>query len=337
MTLSRRHFFRSSLAGLCFAHESKPARRIVHTVTGPVPVAGMGLTLIHEHLLVDFVGADKTSPDRWNRADVAAKMLPYLQKLKRLGCQTLLDCTPSFLGKDPLLLRELSERSGVQILTNTGYYGAADNKFLPPHAFTETADQLADRWVAEFMNDIDGSGVKPGFIKISVNPGPLSDLHRKIVTAAARTHKRTGLTICSHTGPYIPAFEQIEVLKQEGVRPDAFVWTHAQGNNMVHYARAVREGAWVSLDGLDNDNVGTYAETLLLMKENRFLHRTLLSHDAGWYDPAKPNGGTIDRDYTVLFKRLMPDLNKRGFTRKDWKQILVENPANAFGNGSMDL
>lgn len=315
--------------------------RIIQTVTGPVPTADMGLTLIHEHLLVDFIGADKISSDRWNRADVVARMLPYLLELKRLGCQTLLECTPAFLGKDPLLLRELSERSGIRILTNTGYYGAVDNKFLPPHAFTETADQLADRWVADFENGIDGTGgpapadrshgVKPGFIKISVNPGPLSALHRKLVTAAARTHKRTGLTICSHTGPYVPAFEQIDVLKQEGVRPDAFVWTHAQGNNMVHYARAVREGAWVSLDGLDNGNVSTYAETLLLMKENRFLHRTLLSHDAGWYDPAKPNGGTIDRDYTVLFRRLMPDLNKRGFTKRDWKQILVENPADAFG------
>lgn len=328
--LSRRHFLRSSLAGVCLVR--KPARkRIVHTVTGPLPVVDMGLTLIHEHLLVDFVGADETSSDRWNRADVVAKMLPYLQELKRLGCQTLLDCTPSFLGKDPLLLRELSERSGVRILTNTGYYGAADNKFLPPHALTETADQLADRWTADFEKGIDGTGIRPGFIKISVNPGSLSALHRKLVTAAARTHKRTGLTICSHTGPYVPAFEQIDVLKQEGVRPDAFVWTHAQGNNTVHYARAVREGAWVSLDGLDNTNVSTYAETLLLMKENRFLHRTLLSHDAGWYDPAKPNGGTIDRDYTVLFKRLVPDLNKRGFTKKDWKQILVRNPADAFG------
>lgn len=305
--------------------------RIINTVTGPVSARELGLTLIHEHLLVDFVGAAQTTPDRWNRADVVAKMLPYLQELKRLGCRTLLDCTPAYLGKDPLLLRELSERSGVRILTNTGYYGAVDNKFLPPHARTETADQLADRWVADYENGIDGTGVKPGFIKISVNPGPLSALHRKLVVAAARTHKRTGLTICSHTGPYVPAFEQIEALKQEGVRPDAFVWVHAQGSTMVHYARAVREGAWVSLDGLDNDNVAQYAQTLLLMKENRFLHRTLLSHDAGWYDPAKPGGGTIDRDYTVLFNRLMPTLNERGFTKKDWKQILMDNPADCFG------
>lgn len=328
MNFSRRQFLRSSLAGLWMMRKPK---RIVQTVTGPLPASEMGLTLIHEHVLVDFIGADQINPNRWNRAEVLAKMLPHLQELKRLGCQTILECTPAYLGKDPILLKELSERSGIRILTNTGYYGASDNKYLPTHALTETADQLADRWVVDFQNGIDGTGIKPGFIKISVNPGPLSELHRKLVVAAARTHRRTGLTICSHTGPYVPAFEQLEVLKQEGVQADAFVWVHAQGNNMVHYARAVREGAWVSLDGLDNSNVDKYTETMLLMKENRFLHRTLLSHDAGWYDPAKPNGGSIGRDYTVLFKRLMPELNKRGFTRKDWKQILIENPAEAFG------
>lgn len=321
--LSRRQFLRSSVAGLALVR--KP-NRIVNTVTGPLSASDMGLTLIHEHILVDFIGADKISPDRWNRSEVVSKMLPRLQELRRLGVRMLVECTPAYLGKDPLLLKELSEKSGIRILTNTGYYGAVDNKYLPAHAFSETADQLADRWIAEYENGIDGTGVRPGFMKISVNPGPLSDLHRKLVTAAARTHKRTGLTIYSHTGPYVPAFEQIDVLKQEGVDPKAFVWVHAQGSNMVHYARAVREGAWVSLDGLDNSNVANYAETLLLMKENKFLHRTLLSHDAGWYDPAKPNGGPVDRDYTVLFNRLMPELNKRGFTKKDWKQLLVENP-----------
>ncbi|WP_128547699.1 phosphotriesterase family protein [Larkinella soli] len=323
--MQRRTFLRSALAAGMLP--SLKPRKTVQTVTGPVRPSDLGLTLIHEHLLVDFIGADRITRDRWDRAKVITRMLPYLETLHRSGVRTLVECTPAYLGRDPLLLKDLSEQSGIRILTNTGYYGASDNKYLPRHAFTETADQLANRWVAEAEGGIDGTGIRPGFMKISVNPGPLSDLHRKIVTAAARAHKQTGLTIYSHTGPYVPAFEQIEVLKREGVKPDAFVWVHAQGQNMVHYARAVREGAWVSLDGLDEKNVAQYAETLLLMKENRLLHRTLLSHDAGWYDPAQPDGGPVGRDYTVLFKKLMPELNGRGFTKADWKQILETNPA----------
>lgn len=327
--MKRRTFLKATLAaGLGPVLAPKPQ---VNTVRGTIRASEMGLTLIHEHILVHFVGAEHYNVDRWERPEVVAKMLPYLQTLRTLGVRTLVECTPAYLGRDPLLLQELSEKSGIQLLTNTGYYGASNDKYLHAHALTETADQLADRWVAEFEHGIDGTGIRPAFLKIGVNPGPLSELHRKLITAAARTHRRTGLTIYSHTGPYVPAFEQMDVLKQEGVDPSAFVWVHAQGQNMVHYARAVREGAWVSLDGLDGSNVGQYVDNLLLMKENRLLHRTLLSHDAGWYDPAQPNGGTIGREYTVLFRQLMPALNRKGFTKKDWKQILVDNPAQALG------
>ena len=64
----------------------------------------MGLTLVHEHILVDFIGADSISSDRWNRDSVISKVLPYLLEAKKYGVKTLLDCTPSYLDKDPQLL-----------------------------------------------------------------------------------------------------------------------------------------------------------------------------------------------------------------------------------------
>jgi len=142
--------------------------------------------------------------------------------------KTILDCTPNFLGRDVALLKMLSEKSGLNILTNTGYYGAVEYKFLPPWAFTDTPEQLATRWIDEAKNGIEGTGVKPGFIKSAVNGKSLTEMEKKLITAAALTHLGTGLTVCTHTGPSIPAFEQIDLLKKNGVAPDAFVWVHAQ-------------------------------------------------------------------------------------------------------------
>ena len=100
------------------------------TVTGRIPVEEMGVSLIHEHILVDFIGADSTGYHRWKRTDVVGRALPFLLEAKEKGVKTFIDCTPAYLGRDPLLLKEMSEKTGIHILTNTGYYGAVKNKYL---------------------------------------------------------------------------------------------------------------------------------------------------------------------------------------------------------------
>ncbi|RFS16337.1 phosphotriesterase [Emticicia sp. C21] len=327
MQISRRSFLLTGIGSLAFTMK-KPE---VMTINGWIDASQMGKTLIHEHFLVDFIGADKTSVNRWDKEKVITKVLPYLLEVKALGIKTIFDCTPDFLGRDVELLKLLAKRSGLQILTNTGYYGAVNNKYLPKWAFTETAEQLAERWIKEFKDGIEGTNVKPGFIKIGIDSGStLSEIHQKLVKAAGLTHLATGLTICSHTGPAHIAFEEIEILKNIGVSPSAFVWVHAQSeNNKAEHTKAARMGTWVSLDGIGWGDFQTYTDSIDLMKSNGVLNRLLISHDAGWYKPDEPNGGDF-KGYTNIFKELMPLLKQKGFTDADFEQILVHNPADAF-------
>ena len=302
----------------------------IMTVKGPVSSREMGITLTHEHILVDFIGADSISEKRWDKTKVHKIVLPYVARVKELGCKTFVDCTPAYLGRDPLLLKSISDSSGINILTNTGYYGAGNNKYLPRFAFYETADQISQRWIEEWDKGIDGTGIKPGFIKIGVAGGSLSDLHKKLVTAAARTHLKTGLTIASHTGPSIPAFEELSILRKEGVSPEAFIWVHAQAEkDITTHIKAAKLGAWISLDGINDNNLDDYVRLLKNMKKNYVLGKVLLSHDAGWYHPGEENGGEF-RGYTTLFTKLLPLLKKENFSEKEIHQILVINPAEAF-------
>lgn len=328
MLLSRRKFLLIAAGGVLSAAGNNS--KVIITVDGPVNANQLGTALIHEHFLVDFIGADKINYNRWNRQDVLKKVLPYLEQLKQHQVKTMSDCTPAYLGCDVVLLKMLSEKSGLQLVTNTGYYGAINNKYLPPHAISESAEQLAARWIKEFQNGIEGSGVKPGFIKISVNPGPLSPLHKKLVKAAAITHLATGLAICSHTGPALPAFEQMNILQQNGVQPGAFVWVHAQEEkDKMKHIKAAKEGSWISLDGIGwSDSVG-YADSIEKLKRANLLHRVLISHDAGWYQPGEKGGGKFI-GYTNIFTQLIPALKLKGFTEHDISQLLVINPARAF-------
>jgi predicted metal-dependent phosphotriesterase family hydrolase len=338
--LARRDFLRgSAIAATSFSLHfagrytgwagSADLGRII-TVLGPIPPEDLGVTLPHEHVLVDFVGADKISPDRYDPKDAFAQILPHLRDLKALGCRSLVECTPAYLGRNPRLLKRLSEASGLHLLTNTGYYGASDNKFLPAQAHRETAEQLADRWLKEWQEGIEGTKIRPGFIKIGVGGQTLSDLHRNLVRAAAKTHLGSGLAIASHTGPANLALEQLAILREEGVSGAAFVWVHAQAEQDVEAAiRVGRKGCWVSYDGFDTQETMRYVELLSRFRKEDRLDQVLLSHDAGWYRPGEPKGGQF-RAFDALFRTLVPALKQAGFGQNQIDQVLILNPARVF-------
>jgi phosphotriesterase-related protein len=324
--MNRKTFLQLFLAPIFLKNEG-----FIHTVNGKISIRQLGKCLIHEHILVDFIGADKITFERWNREKVVEKVIPFLNEVKALGYETFFDCTPNFLGRDPLLYRELSQKTGLQIITNTGLYGANGNKHLPKYAFEESDVQLAERWINEFENGIEKTDIKPGFIKIGVDAtNQLSELHKKLVRAAAITHKATGLTICSHTGFSKSAFEQVQIIKDLGVSPNAFVWVHAQNETQKNlYLKAAKEGFWISLDGIGWGNFDMYAQSLDVLKVNNFLKYTLISHDAGWYHPEKDDGGEF-KAFDKIDKELIPRLKKIGFTNKHFKQLLIQNPQDAF-------
>jgi phosphotriesterase-related protein len=305
----------------------------VITVTGEIPANSMGKTLSHEHMLVDFIGADSTGYNRWNRDTVVKKVLPYLMKVKAAGIKTIVDCTPAYLGRDPKLLKVLSEKSGINILSNTGYYGAFNNKYLPHYAFTETAEQLADRWIDEAIHGIEDTGIKPGFIKIAVEANvSLSAIHKKLVQAAIITNKRTGLVIASHTVGSKPAFEEMALISESGISLQSFIWVHSPTADVKDQIKAAEQGAWISIDNVNPDsaNLAFITDRLKAIKSAGYLNHVLLSHDAGWYDPSKAGGGNI-RGYTALTDSLFPILLKNGFTNEELDLLLVTNPAHAFG------
>jgi phosphotriesterase-related protein len=315
------------------------SREYIMTVNGPESPGKMGITLEHEHILVDFIGADSTGYFRWNRDSVIEKALPFVLAAKEKGVRTIVECTPSYLGRDPLLLKALSHRSGVNFLTNTGYYGAGNNKYIPKNFYSLSAEELAGIWINEFKNGIEDTDIKPGFIKIAVNPDDsLSEEHRKIITAAAMTHLKTGLVIASHTGPDNPAFAQIAILKENGVDPSAFIWVHAQRGTFEGNIRAAKDGAWISLDNIGERrniepgapySIDWYADRIAELKKQGLLARVLISHDSGWYDPAKPGGGTFN-GFSDIFDFFIPVLKEKGLTDDEIDQILVKNPQEAF-------
>jgi len=336
--MNRRRFVKSlaafgacqvlSSASISFAF-GEPSSR-VNTVRGSLELQELGTTLMHEHVLVDFIGADKVSADRYNAEEVFRTALPFLTRIRRLGCRSLVECTPAYLGRDPALLRRLSAASGLNILTNTGYYGASNDKFVPKYAFSETAEQLASRWIREFQEGIDETGIKPGIIKIGVDQGSLSEIDAKLVRAAALTHLRTGLTIASHTQDGATALEELDLLSRDGVSASVFIWVHAHlEHDTEKQIQAARRGAWIEFDGIGVKSVERHVELIKMMIDAGLLPRTLISQDAGWYHVGEPSGGEY-RPHETLFTLFVPALRRAGVDKRQIHQLLIENPRRAL-------
>ena len=313
----------------CFGCSSSKGQLLIQDIKGSHELAPNQIWLSHEHILVDFIGAESIRPASWNHDSIINKALPYLKELQEFNVNYFVDATPNYLGRDVLLLEKIANKSGIRILTNTGLYGAQKDKFIPLYAKEASAENLAEMWIKEFERGIDGTSIKPGFIKIGVdNADTLSIMHQKLVKAAALTHLKTGLTIASHTGKAAGMWPQLDILKEMGVSPEAFIWVHAQAeNNNDNYRKAAKTGCWISLDGLGWE-LEKHVEKIVFAKANGFLDRILISHDAGWYDPQKEIQGI--QPYTAIFKKLYPELKSRGFTDDEFNLLISDNPSKAF-------
>jgi phosphotriesterase-related protein len=300
------------------------------TVTGEIDSSGMGVTLPHEHIIVDFGGAETAGPHRYNRDEVVERMVPYVRQIHDLGVRTFVDCSPMYLARDPLILRTISERTGMQIITNTGQY---KEPFLPARTFEISAEELAEEWTDEWTHGIDGSGVRPGFIKTAVHPAPLAPVQQKVMTAAALTSKATGLTIGTHTVRGIPALHILKILEREGVNPAKWIFIHAHQEPDFDLIRMVaREGSWIELDGIGAAADDATMTSLLKLLDAGYERQLLLSHDAGWYTVGEPDGGD-PRPYTHLHEVFIPLMRSFGITEETIDLLTVANPARAFAIG----
>ncbi|PPK84530.1 phosphotriesterase-related protein [Neolewinella xylanilytica] len=350
MPIGRRHALRNlsalGLASLLPLNKTlaKPPVAAVNfvgtimTVIGPVDPDSLGFCLPHEHLLSRF-GEEPAEPGRYDEAAVTATVLPYLSYLSGLGVKAIADCTAHSFGRNPSMLAKLATDSGLHIITNTGYYGAAEDRYIPGAAHGQSAEEIAAEWIREFEEGIGDTGIRPGFVKTAVDNGPISEIDAKLVRAAAITHRATGLTLAIHTGNNAPAAaQQLTILEGEGVHPSAWTWTHAfQVPDPAPLVEAATAGAWISLDGLKlpyyqagraqgDDTFDRHLELLLALRKSGHLGQVLLSHDGSTFPPDL----TARRPMDFLSNAFLPVLRAKGFSEEEIDTLTVRNPAAYF-------
>jgi phosphotriesterase-related protein len=298
----------------------------IMTVTGPISPSDLGLTLTHEHVFSIFGNPPVRYPF-YPEEKLMTSVIPYVKKIKSMGLKSIVDGTAAYFGRHPEYLKRISEETGVNIITNTGYYAASGDKYVPAHAYSESVEKLTNRWSSELTDSIDGTEIFPGFIKTAIDDGPLSEIDAKLIQVAAQTHKSTGLAIQTHTGKNVEgAFKILEILKRNSIDPSAWIWIHAhhveQSEKLIS---AASQGAYISFDGLNDEITPHVLKMVDHLKSNGLIHRILFSHDGNSF---KKDGSK--KDYHFLLEGFKSQFTKYGFSEDDFIRITEKNPADVF-------
>jgi phosphotriesterase-related protein len=237
------------------------------------------------------------------------------------------------VGRNINVLKYLAERTSIKIIAPTGVYREA---FIPTAWLDVSKEALADAWIADLTQGIDGTPIRAGFIKIAMSDDGPTEREVRNLQAAARASQATDAVIASHTIGGALAMREMDILEQAGLDLSRFIWVHANAEaDPGYHLKAAQRGAYVEFDGLSSApaSLEDHARYTLNLVQAGYAEKVLLSHDAGWYQPGsptqQPEGGY--RGYTTLNQEFMPLLQQRGVSDDIIRLLVHTNSAHAFG------
>jgi phosphotriesterase-related protein len=345
----------------------RPDPGAVQTVLGSLPAAEVGITLPHEHLLIDFTvmfAEPAAAADRGRaREPVSLANLGWVRQnfnsnldnlrlldeqvardeillFKHAGGCTVVDPTPRSLARDPLALQRIARATGLNVIMGAGYYVAASH---PPDMDARTADALAREMVADVTAGVADTGVRAGLLGEIGCTWPWTDNERKVLRAAVAAQRETGAPLMVHPGRHPRApMEIAEFVRREGGDLRRTIMCHicrtlADVRAVVDLART---GIWLEYDlfGLENSyypynpsfdmpNDGGRMAHVLALIEAGHGDQLLLSHDIAYKTSLVKYGGY---GYHHLLVNVVPRLRAKGVDDGGLRRLLVDNPARAF-------
>lgn len=321
----------------------------VMTVTGPVGADELGRVLVHEHVLVRYPGAELDPTDTWSREDCVRRAVERMEQLLDVGVRTFVDPCPIELGRDPELLREVADRSGINLVCATGFYMEHDGVGIPFYWRARTSEEVAELYLHEIEKGIGDTGVRPGVIKVATGRPPTA-LERRVVAGAAMAAAESGLPVITHCEGSAGGDVQLAVLAEHGADLGRCLIGHQDEHPDTAPMRAVADaGAFFGIDrvGLtllapDERRADFVAELVrdgyadhLCLSQDHLCSLRAARHpypstpeSRAWLDAQVPpvSVQSWDRPHTYLFTDFLPRLAERGVDHAVVEQVLTENP-----------
>jgi phosphotriesterase-related protein len=338
----------------------------VQTVLGLVEPESLGVTLSHEHLILDgrklFQEPEEISQKKLAYEPISLENLGWVRynwtshlhnralldedvaikeagTHRRAGGKTIVEVTSVGLGRDPVALARISRATGLNIIMGSGYYLAITH---PVDMDGKTEEQIAEEIVNDIVNGVNGTGIKAGLIGEIGCSCPWTENERKSVRAAAIAQKRTGAPLMIHPGRDKTApLEIVAVLKEIGadltrtimchIDRTLFDWENllafAETGCCLEYDIFGNESSYYPLDNIAMPNDAQRMDWIARLISEGFGGQVLISHDICTKHRLTCYGG---HGYHHIVENIVPRMANHGISDADTNTILIENPKRLF-------
>ncbi|XP_070556110.1 N-acetyltaurine hydrolase-like [Ptychodera flava] len=344
------------------------------TVTGPITPEELGTTYTHEHVVMNYECAF-TDVDKEPVTQIAnepltlqnawwVKQHPYsnmenlklfgqdwfeavledLKYLKQNGGNSIVECTTIGICRNIKKLKEMSESSGINIISGTGFYlpGAellleADKEIILS-LNQKSEEEISAMLVRDIMEGADGTDVRCGVIGEVASCHPMTEVEKKVIKSVASAQNQLGCPVIFHPEDFKECpYDIMRIFQEAGGLYEKTVMSHLDYTFFTpeEYLEFAELGTYLELDffGLEMSNWDfndidflTDAQRIQLVKrlaDEGLSDRIVIAHDIHTRHRLMKFGG---HGYSHILLSVVPKMLKRGISQETIDKILIDNP-----------
>jgi phosphotriesterase-related protein len=299
---------------------------VVRTVLGDIPSDQLGVTYMHEHLIIDSPIVAKDFPHIHLPSESEA--IEEVGLCRAAGVQTMVDCMPTGAGRSAVKLAAISKATGMNIIATAGLH--TDRYYLPTDELEIMAtEKLAQVFIKDIQVGMEGTEFKAGQIKVVTSGSLIKDRDKRLFEAVAIAHQETGAPIISHCEHGKGALEQINLFNKLNIPMSKVTLSHTDKENDVSYHKEIlSSGINVEYDQSlrqSDLDVPPSASLMQAMIEEGFIDQIMLGTDGARRSLWSSLGGSpgLAWLYSGWSKKLM----EFGMTQAQLDTVFMHNPA----------
>lgn len=301
----------------------------IRTVLGDISPDKLGVTYMHEHLIIESEIVKKNFEHIYlpNVEEAISEVL----LCKKVGVQSMVDCMPTGAGRNAQKLKKISQETGINIIATTGLH---HDRYYKQDDVVEnlSAEQLAQVFISEIENGMDNTDVKAGIIKVSTSGPKLKDREFKLFEAAAIATNKTGASIISHCEHGTGALEQIDLFKKLGINLRKVTLSHTDKENEHGYHQEIlSSGINVEYDQSlrqAKDAQPLSAVLTVAMINAGYVNQIMLGTDGARRSLWSCLGGTPGLSW--LYSDWRKKLIELGTSKEQLNKLFISNPASVL-------